>query len=232
MCQVDDQAGHGYRQRAAQRIQSPLLAGLAPGVAAQNLEQTDQARHVWPHAQTMQAAQAEGQQHYPEPAEHEQHGDGVGVVEHAAAVLALAQAQAHRQADTQLAGFGAIALQPGQQQAEAGEQRQADQRVGGRPEAQAGTARTQTGEQQHAQHAEAVQRIGLGGLEGADRRPQEPRVGTEQTEQQWQGATQTGDYRRAPGGWPGMPAEQLPEDLAHAQTGLERPVISRAISVA
>ena len=39
------------------------------------------------------------------------------------------------------------ALQPGQQQAEAGEQRQADQRMCRRPEAQPGAAGAQAGEQ-------------------------------------------------------------------------------------
>ncbi len=190
-------------------MQPPLLLRQAFCVALEHFEDADEARHVRPHTQAVHAAQAERQEHHPEAAEDEQHGDRIRVVEAAEALLALTQAQAHGQADAQFAGFAAKALQPGEQEAERAKQAQADQGMAGRPEAQTGAACTQPGEQQHAQHAEAVQWVGLGRLEGAGRGPEKPRVSAEQAKQQGQGAAKAGDHCRSPGGGAGMPAEGL-----------------------
>ena len=118
----------------------------------------------------------------------------------------LTQAQADGQADAQLAGFTAKALQPGQEETEQGEDQQAGIRMAGGPETQAGAAGTQAAEHQHAQHAHAMQRVGLRRLEGSGRSPEKTGVCAEQAEQQGQGAAQAGDHGRAPGGRPGMPA--------------------------
>ena len=79
----------------------------------------------------MHAAQTERQQRHPQTAKREQHGNRIGVVEIGDAMLALAEAQADRQADAEFAGFAAISLQPGQKQTVEGEQAEADQWVGG-----------------------------------------------------------------------------------------------------
>ena len=157
----------------------------------------------------MHTAQAEGQQHHPQPAEDKQHGDGIGIVQRAQALLALAQAQADGQTDAQLAGFAAEALQPGEQKAKQGEDQQTGIGMTGRPEAQPGAAGAQAAEHQHTQHAQTVQRVGLGGLEGTGRGPEKARMSAEQPEQQRQRAAEAGDHRRAPGGRAGMPAEGL-----------------------
>ena len=191
-------------------------------MALEYLENGQEARHVGPHAQAVQATQAEGQQHHPEPAENEQHGHRIRVVQVADAELSLAEAQADAQTDTQLAGFAAEALQPGQQQAESSENAQADQRVAGGPETQAGAAGTEAGEQQHAQHAEAMQRIGLSGLKGASRGPEKTTVSGEQAEHQRQGTTQPGDHGRPPGRRAGMPGETVANQVLHALFSSDR----------
>ncbi len=58
-------------------------------------------------------------------------------------------------------------------------------------------------------------------------------MAAEKPQQQRQGATKAGHHGSAPGGARGVPVDALPQQALHVgQTGLERPVISPAISVA
>ena len=146
----------------------------------------------------MQAAQDEGQQGSPQGAEQEQHGDRPGIVQVAVAQAALAEAQAHRQAEAELAGFVAVALQACQQQAHGGEQRQAEQRMRGGGVAEGGRSGAEGAHEQHAQHAVAVQRIGQGRLERPQGCPQEAVMAADQAEYQGQGAAERGDSGDTP----------------------------------
>ena len=101
LAMIEDGLGRPGERRDLMRFDREMMRGFGV-VAALGLD--------------MQAAQAEGQQRDPEPTQGEQHGDRCRVVEVGDAMLALSQAETDRQADTELAGFGAISLQPGQQQ--------------------------------------------------------------------------------------------------------------------
>ena len=76
-----------------------------------------------------------------------------------------------------------------------------------------------------------MKRIGLGGLECTYRRP-ENRVTTEQAQQQRQRTAEACDHRRAQAGRRDASECFAATDASWGQTGLERPVISPAISVA